>query len=232
MRINELLLIRYHKDLNPKFWEGNVLNDEVRNRLIEIAQDFVNYLDIENLVVEDIVITGTNANYNWTESSDIDLHIIIDMGSFKASCPDLAAGYFNDKKTLWNTQNEITIHDQPVELYAQDASEPHIASGMYSILNNTWIEMPEYSPPEYNDSAVEAKAAQLKYEIDLIIDAKGDAEQVATMKNKIRIMRQSGLEDAGEFSTENLAFKELRNSGYLKQLSDYNRTNRNKELSL
>lgn len=232
MRINELLQIRYHNTLNPKFWDDVILKDEVRDQLITISENFIDFLSVENLSVEDIVITGSNANYNWTEVSDIDLHIIIDMESFKMACPDLAAGFFNDKKTLWNTQNDVTIYDQQVEIYAQDASEEHIATGMYSILNNKWIITPEYSPPEYNDIAVEAKAEQLKYEIDLLLDANGDPEQVSNMKSKIRTMRQSGLQAGGEFSTENLAFKELRNSGYLGKLSRYSRMNMNKNLSL
>jgi hypothetical protein len=154
------------------------------------------------------------------------------MEKFKADCPDLAKDFFNDKKTLWNEQHQITIYDQPVELYAQDSNEPHIASGVYSIKNNKWIRKPTHAEPKYNDSAVEAKAAQLKYEIDLIIDATADVEKTDQVKQKIKAMRQIGLETGGEFSTENLAFKELRNSGYLAKLFDYGREIKDKELSL
>ena len=40
------------------------------------------------------------------------------------------------------------------------------------------------------------------------------------LKDKIKKLRQTGLEEAGAYSVENLAFKVLRRSGYLGKLSD------------
>ena len=40
------------------------------------------------------------------------------------------------------------------------------------------------------------------------------------MKEKIRDMRTAGLKRAGEYSAENLAFKLLRRTGYLKKMYD------------
>ena len=49
---------------------------------------------------------------------------------------------------------------------------------------------------------------------------------------KLRLFRQSGLEDGGEFSTENLVFKGLRHSGYLDKLVDMKKEAITNELTL
>ena len=74
-------------ELNPKIWylpnekymgdpEGQKykMRPEVRERLLEIAYQFLDYLDID-LIVTDIVLTGSLANYNWSKYSDFDIHI-------------------------------------------------------------------------------------------------------------------------------------------------------------
>ena len=40
------------------------------------------------------------------------------------------------------------------------------------------------------------------------------------LKDQIMNMRQNGLEKGGELSIENLAFKYLRNNGYIEKLKD------------
>ena len=52
------------------------------------------------------------------------------------------------------------------------------------------------------------------------------------LKNKIKKYRQSGLDSNGEFSTENLVFKVLRNTGYLEKLVSMKNEYLTKELSL
>ena len=56
------------------------------------------------------------------------------------------------------------------------------------------------------------------YEIDQVLQSPNRLPKINRIKEKIRSMRQSGLERAGEFSTENLAFKILRRNGYLERL--------------
>jgi hypothetical protein len=68
--------VAYNSQLNPAAWDDNTLIEEVRNRLLEIAERFVSYLEIPNFKVEDVVLTGSMANYNWTKFSDFDVHVV------------------------------------------------------------------------------------------------------------------------------------------------------------
>lgn len=232
MRINELLTVRYNSELNPQLWQNEKLLPEVEDKLMEITRAFVDYIDLDALELQDVVITGSNANYNWTEMSDIDLHLIVDMDEIKGRCPDLADDFFRGKKTLWNEHHDIELYGHQVEVYVQDAREAHVSAGFYSLMNREWINFPEYKVPEFDDVAVEAKAKQLQYEIEELIELNADMDAVKAMKDKLRNMRQSGLERAGEFSTENLAFKHLRNTGHLGMLSRYARDVVNQKYSL
>ena len=73
------------KELNPKVWDlsGGVatMKPEVRERLLEIAYEFIDFLDID-IVVTDIILTGSLSNYNWSKYSDFDLHIVANFSQY------------------------------------------------------------------------------------------------------------------------------------------------------
>lgn len=219
MKLNQI--IKYHSTLNPHLWDKFELIDEVADKLHEISDEFIEFIGVDSLKVTDIIITGSNANYNWTEKSDIDLHLLVDLEEFKTNCPDLTDDFFNDKKTLWNEQHDIQIYGFDVEVYVQDEKEPHIATGQYSLKHGEWVKEPEYKEPSIDDGAVKAKSQQLMFEIDRVVNDRASDEAVSVLKDKIKTMRQAGLSDSGEFSTENITFKLLRNNGYIDKLYDY-----------
>lgn len=57
---NQYLIENSHSELNPKLWKNNELISEVRDKLIEIANEFIDNFSIE-LSVDDINIIGSNA---------------------------------------------------------------------------------------------------------------------------------------------------------------------------
>ena len=209
--------IDYHNTLNPVAWEGDQLRSEVRLKLLEIAKVFVDYLEIPNFEIADIVLTGSLANYNYTKFSDFDLHVVTDYSDLQ--CDDIAEALYQAKKQIWNDRHDITIHGYDVELYVEDINLPPISAGTYSILDQTWIKTPELKTPNIDRNAVNAKVSDLVKQIDHAIAAADEPSDIRRVTAKLRKMRQSGLDSAGEFSVENLAFKVLRNLGYISKLS-------------
>ena len=113
MKLNELA-VQYHKTLNPKLWKNFELLPEVKAQLIKIAEEFIEFLAIDTQYIKDLIITGSNCNYNWTSSSDIDLNVVIDYEEFQKGCDSAdTEELFNNKKTLWNDTHDITIYDIP-----------------------------------------------------------------------------------------------------------------------
>ena len=67
-----------HDVLEPEIWQEQNLNPEIAEALREIANDFIEGLEVD-VNLEDLTITGSLANYNWSKYSDVDLHLIVDF---------------------------------------------------------------------------------------------------------------------------------------------------------
>lgn len=217
--------VTVNKELNPKIWQGGRLDGKVKTKLMDIAEAFYEFVGVE-LDVKDITITGSNANFTWTEYSDLDLHLIV-----PGIPSDEQRELYNAKKALWAEQHNITIKGLPVECYVQGEKEEHHSTGVYSIAKNQWLVEPKKIKPEVDDAAVEAKKDSMVHDIEIALLSK-DINKLRSVKEKITKMRRAGLERAGEWSTENLVFKVLRNLGLIDEITDKIRELEDQELSL
>jgi hypothetical protein len=218
-------IITINKRLNPKIWSDSDLDPAIKGKLLEIAAAFEEFIGV-NLNVIDYTITGSNANYTWTDYSDLDLHLIV-----AGEITDSARELFNAKKALWGEQHDITIKGLPVEVYVQGEDEPHHSTGVYSIAKDKWVTEPKKVKPTVDDMAVEAKKDAAIHDIETALLSK-DLNKLRTVKEKITKMRKAGLERAGEWSTENLVFKILRNLGLIDNVAEMIRELEDQELSL
>ena len=67
--------------LNPKIFDKEQhKHEEVRRRMLMIADDFFETLNVGWVDIDDIILTGSLANFNWSKFSDVDLHILVDFG--------------------------------------------------------------------------------------------------------------------------------------------------------
>lgn len=218
----------YNNELREGFWSVDKFNPRIRKKLLRIVKDFA-CPDGDCPDIDDIQLTGSLANYNYTKYSDLDVHILIDFSKINKDI-DLVKAALDGKRFIWNLRHEVKMHGHEVELYYQDTNEPHIASGLFSLLHNKWIKTPKYDPPEIDSRDVEMKARSISNIITKLkrITSKSLSSKRAAvlhkyakrLKDKIKNMRQSGLNREGEFSVENLAFKELRNNGSIGDLID------------
>jgi hypothetical protein len=220
--------IAYHHTLNQDVWQGDELRVDVRYKLLEIAKRFIEYLDVPNFKLLDVILRGSLTNYNYTRYSDFDLHIVTDYAVLNC---DITEPFYMAKKKIWNDEHDIYIKGHEVELYVEDRDEENASEGMYSVLDNKWYKRPEYRRPDINDHAINSKARDLMTQINRAVK-EGSAEDITRLQAKIKAMRQSGLDTAGEFSTENLAFKIIRNKGYIDKLYKTKQQKVDQELSL
>jgi len=195
-----------------------VMRDEIKKRLLEVSNDFIESLGVE-FFIHDVVLTGSLANYNWSQYSDVDLHILIDFEESKYEM-DILKEFFDAKKNVWNEKHDIKIKGYDVEVYVQDVNEEHISSGVYSILHNKWIIEPEKDKPNIDDRKILEKGEEFGKRIDHLTKNPKEItiDQLEDLRKKIKEFRQSGLESGGEYSYENLTFKLLRRNGYIQKL--------------
>ena len=209
--------------LCPKIWDNDdEMNPEVRQALLKNALEFIKFSKLENARFEDIILTGSMANYNWHEGSDLDVHVLMDYDQISDD-NEFVDDYFKTKKNLWAERLPIQVKDHDVELYVQDTNEPHTSTGVYSLLNDKWLTKPIKSMVAIDVPNIRAKTIDFMNQIDNLLDSEVGSlrvEDIEKIMDKLRAYRKAGLEDEGEFSTENLVFKMLRNTGYLEQLAD------------
>ncbi len=213
--------LEYKSTFHPMFWEGEEFKKDIRQKLLEIANRFINDLGVEGITPDDITLTGSLANYNWSDKSDIDLHIIIDFDKLKVNS-DILKDLLNLKRMMWNKAHDIKIKGHDVEIYIQDKGEPHYSTGVYSLDKGEWIDKPSREEPKLDLEAAQNKAEQISKDVDNLerFEAEKKYEMSISLKDKIKKMRQIGLESDGVYSVENLAFKLLRRSGTLEKLSN------------
>lgn len=231
--ITELkLTLRSHETLNPNLWKKEKLDPEVWRALNRIGKEWQSFANIPDSAIRDVIICGGNANYNYTDQSDIDLHLVVDKEGVK--CDGLVDDYLQSKKQLWALTHDITVKGQPVELYAQDFRDPfRKGQGIYSLKSNKWLQKPTKYKIDRRNPEVVRKTKQYMDSIDHLIDTNADdVASLRKLKNRLKQMRSTAIEKGGEVAPENLVFKELRNRGYIDKMNDYMKNLEDQSLSL
>lgn len=229
--LRESLTLQYHSELNPKFWVNIFLKEEVRKKLLEISKEWLKFAEIPNSAVKDIVFTGGNANYNYTEDSDIDVHIILDKSKIP-NCSD--EEYFKDKKLIWSLTHDISVYGAEVEVYAQ-LGEVNIPKnqGVYSLKTGKWLVKPENLELDFeHDDLLKKKIDDAIYQIDHALENTTDTKAAEKLLEKFQKLRKHSIAKSGEFTQDNLVFKELRNRGYIDKIRKFIITMTDKKLSL
>jgi hypothetical protein len=220
---------------------GYSIQEDIRKKLLEISDDFIGSFGIE-FFIHDVLFTGSLSNFNWSEYSDVDLHILIDIdeidgeeNSKSTALHTIMKEFFDAKKNIWNEKHNVKVKGFDVEVYVQDVDEEHVSSGVYSILHNKWIIMPEKLNPNIDDRKIIEKGIEFSKKIDELLkidDPKEVIKKIEDLRKKLKKFRQSGLDDGGEYSYENLTFKLLRRNGEIEKLLNLKNSLIDKELSI
>ncbi len=214
-----------HDTLEPQIWDGEEIHPRIRERLLKIAEGFIKGLPIP-VKVKDITLTGSLANYNWSNYSDVDLHIIVDFLDVDEN-RTLVKAFFDNARMKWNNDHNIRMKGYDVEIYVEDEREVHKSSGVYSIKNDDWIKRPKRYLNSIDFPSAKQKAEDIEFQVNIVsnlITAKKynvAMKNIQRIKKKIKNMRRAGLESPQqEFSVENIAFKILRRNDTLGYLND------------
>ena len=228
-------------ELNPKFWINNKINSRVRLKLLDLADEFYDSMNITWVKPKDIVLTGSIANYNWSKYSDVDVHILVDYKEVWDKT-EFVEDYFKSKKQLWSDEHEgLKIYGFPVELFVEDSNNKNPNSGIYSLNKNKWIVEPnDFQDAELNEEYIKRMSAKFITQIDDTSDElkkEKDNHKLEALSGKMKKLfdklvkqRKESLEKHGEMGTYNIIWKVLRRSGHLEKIWDiintiYNKVN-------
>lgn len=235
--------IEIHDNLNPKLFKDDKLLPEVKKALLKIAYNFTEGLEDDeiNFNISDIKFLGSNASYNYTENSDIDLHIVMETESLH--CPDnLYPLLYSAYRSIWNKNHDVNIKGIPVEIFVETDDTEQLSearqqtavksNGIYSVLQDKWIKKPtKQSIPELDKPAFDELFDEWydKYEA---VKKERTEESIANFIEDLYDLRKTSIAEDGEYGIGNLVFKEFRNLGYLDYLKDEKNNIIDKELTL
>ena len=205
----------YNDILNPNVWDGLKLKPEIKEKLLQIGKDF--YADTEtDAPLKDILFVGSLANFNWTDTSDFDVHVVIDFKDVDENV-ELVEKLVNALKSKWNDEHDIHLKGHNVEVYIQDITKENRSSGVYSLIQDKWLTEPQKENVLIDKEKIQQKYNDYVRKINSGIKAQ-DIEKLKTIVKDVYDMRQAGLDKSGELSTENLVFKILRSRNYIEKL--------------
>ena len=225
------------KTLQPDIWRGEKMDPKVRENLLEVAYQFIDSFGLD-VVVDDIIVTGSIANYNWSEYSDIDLHILIDYKQFSEKLKTLYTEFFDLKKIVFNQKRNIKMFGFDVEVFVEDNDMQGVSGGVYSVLNDEWLKKPTKEEIKVTEDEIKYGAKKWMSIIDSLIknleneDIDTIRNGVNVVKDKLKKFRVSGLKSGGELGLQNLIFKVLRRNGYIEKLYSIPTEYIDKKLSL
>jgi len=205
----------YNDILNPAIWDNNKLNPEIKEKLLQIGKDF--YADTEtDAPLKDILFVGSLANYNWSDTSDFDVHVVIDFKDVDENV-ELVEKLVNALKSKWNDEHDIHLKGHNVEVYIQDVTKENRSTGVYSLMQDKWLSEPQKENIQIDKEKIQEKYNDTVRKINSAIKAQ-DINKLKAIVKDVYDMRQAGLDKSGELSTENLVFKILRNRNYIEKL--------------
>lgn len=219
------------ENLNPKLWQNNELKLTIRQKIEEIVSKFIKGLEELKIAlkIEDIRIVGSNASYNYTEDSDLDIHIVVDLNEYSEEQRNLIKLIFDYYKSSFNDKYEIYIKGIPVELYIEDQSNTSVSNGIYSVYKDEWLKFPEI---------IEKKDIDIKKQFDYVLNQykkirrEQDKTEAQKLLDTLYFNRKMSLALEGEYGVDNLVFKKFRACGYLEELKKFIKSEESKELSL
>ena len=212
-------------ELSTALWQDGQLKEEMLHRLSQLANDFMEYLKLD-VDVQDVLLVGSMAGYNHSKHSDIDLHLVLDFSEI-SSDKDLLRKYFMLAKSKWNRSRSVMLSGHDVEIYVEDVDDERIPSATYSIKRGEWINQPSKEELTIDYEGVTKKVNEKMSEVGELHSLYEDGQYKEAflfgkdLRAKLRNFRQAGLDDEGEYSNENLAFKVLRRSGTLDRINEY-----------
>ena len=206
-----------HSKLNNKLFDttDGIMLPEIRQRLIEIADLFVESMKDNNIPIKvyDYWLVGSNAAYNYNKDSDIDIHIIVDMDIVQE--PYLLRLLYDYIKSSFSQKYDIMVKGHEVELYLEDIKTTAITNGIYSLKQDKWIKFPKAEEPRLIEIEETPLFVQWLDRYEHLED-----EECEQFLDDLYVMRKISLANEGEFGDGNLIFKEFRNRGYLDDLKD------------
>jgi hypothetical protein len=214
-----------HEQLNPTYWQNDTMKPEIRAKLKQIGQVKFDELkaSLPNIKLKDILFSGSLANYNYTKSSDINIHLIVDVSN--VSCDrNVVDAYVNLINGYWFATANLSVLNTPLQVTVLTGL--HETGGFYSLFNGTWINKPTHPNPTYTKRELTEQVKLYHLQIHTLQEeytkdsAAFDCPKAEALLKQLKGARGTGLKRDGYSAIENNTYRILRSVNDLKVLND------------
>lgn len=202
------------KDLNPKIFdvENEKMKIDVRKSLLSLSKIYYTFLR-QTVEIQDILLVGSMANYNWSDYSDIDIKIIL---PFDEIHKENIVDFFNDKKNTWLLEHNIDLFGYNVHLDVVDVENTQFEGGVYSILYDRWVSPPVFLEIQYDEEKVNLIVGNMLANFKKALKHRNNPSKFKDFMDKI-LDKSFQFKSKKEFSPENMAYKYLGRLGLFKK---------------
>lgn len=219
-----------HETLNQKLFDttSQTLLPEVREKIMNIVTEFESYIEVP-IEICDVQLVGSNCSYNYTDKSDLDVHIIANFNMVDLD-HEVMQSIYNVEKSSFNKDYDIKIKGIDVEIYVEDINSNTVSNGIYSVCDNVWVKEPKpiKSITKHN---TEKEFEKWKSKIQQVL-SEGDRQEIANAINALYLMRKNSIAVDGEYGKGNQLFKDIRSAGLLDKLKQQLNKSVSRDLSL
>jgi hypothetical protein len=207
-------------ELDTRIWDGTQMKPDVRQMSLEVVDRVVKTSGIDGLAIDSVELMGSNASYEYDDTSDYGMHVFVRSPSF---APAQLAGLLkllNDdverrqegQITFNGVVVEVTFHEERTGNYL-----PRPGIGQYSISEDRWIEEPTRQPDNFDRAQMSADMKRFVGDYNNLVSAyaagrKGfDCSRFADLDDELGTYRNTGFVNGfGSRSTQNLTYRALR----------------------
>ncbi len=210
----------FRTQLDPRIWDGMQMKPDVRHAALAVVDRIIADTGIEGLAVDGIDLVGSNASYEYDDTSDFGIHVFVTAKSMTTEELSPVLRLLNDDVER-RQEGHVRFYGVPVEVtfHAERSADyrPSPGIGQYSIRDGRWLTVPTQQPNNFDLAQMTADVRRFIGEYNELVsaytkDARAfDCGRFAALDDEMAAYRNGGFAAGlGSRSTQNLAYRALR----------------------
>jgi hypothetical protein len=207
-------------DLDPRIFTGTQMKPEVQDATLRVVDRIITDTGIKGLTVTGVDLYGSNASYEYDDTSDFGVHAFVASDSMTSEELAPILRLLNDDVER-RQEGHIRFYGIPVEVsfHAErgESYQPQPGVGQYSITDRRWITKPTQQPDNFDRAQMTADMTHFISTYNDLVSAyqkapKGfDCSRFGAIDDEMAAYRNQGFtEGLGSRSTQNLVYRALR----------------------
>ncbi|AEV75142.1 hypothetical protein MycrhN_4656 [Mycolicibacterium rhodesiae NBB3] len=207
-------------ELDPRIFTGAQMKPDLHDATLRIVDRIITDTGIKGLTVTGVELYGSNASYEYDDTSDFGVHVFFTSDSMTSQELAPIPRLLNDDVER-RQEGHVRFYGIPVEVsfHAErgEGYQPQPGVGQYSITDRRWVTMPTRQPDHFDRTQMTADMSKFISAYNDLLSGyqqapKGfDCSKFGALDDEMAAYRDEGFtEGLGSRSTQNLVYRALR----------------------